>query len=441
MIGRTLGHYRFESRLGEGGMGVVYRALDTRLNRPVAIKVLPPEVSADDDRRLRFRREAQAAAALNHPNICTIHAVEEQEGVAYLVMELLEGRTLRETIGHQPMPLKRLLPAAIQVAEALTAAHERGVLHRDLKPENIFITAQGVAKVLDFGLAKVLHPEREGALPSRGSEELHSRLETISRELTVQGKVFGTVAYMSPEQARGERVDQRSDLFAFGVVLYEMATGRQPFHGKTDAEMLAGILKDEPQPMSAVAAETAPELERIVGKALEKDPADRYHHADDLVTDLRRLKRATDSGVQAVRTPSSPVATSMAGRWGLTARAGRWRWPMAAAVALVAIAGGVAVWRSRQVETGFKPGDRILVADIENATPRSELGALRGVVHSMLHNGVVRFIGPDDVEAFGKDRAAGGVPFIDAGWRSGSAGRESAPAMSPAGSRRTTAAS
>jgi serine/threonine protein kinase len=251
MIGRTLGHYRIEARLGEGGMGVVYRALDTKLNRAVALKVLPQELTGDPVRRLRFQREAQAAAALNHPNICTIHEVGQADGVDYLVMELLEGQTLRERIGQRPMALKELLPIAVQVGEALEAAHGRGVLHRDLKPDNIFVTAQGMAKVLDFGLAKVLQPEQAGGgAGGEGPRNAASRLETISRELTLQGKVLGTVAYMSPEQAKGETIDRRSDLFSFGVVLYEMATGRLPFGGKSDVETLASIIRDVPQPAS-----------------------------------------------------------------------------------------------------------------------------------------------------------------------------------------------
>ncbi len=402
--GSRVGHYEVVSRLGEGGMGVVYRALDTRLNRPVAIKVLPPDLVGSDERRLRFRREAQAAAALNHPNICTIHAVEEHDGSDFLVMELLEGQTLRERIGHRPLPLKTLLPVAMQIGEALQAAHEHGVLHRDLKPDNIFVTRQGTAKVLDFGLAKLLEPEGAGGSTGVGDtadtraggaagEDLHSRMDTISRELTMQGKVFGTVAYMSPEQARGERVTHHSDLFSFGVVLYEMATGRQPFKGKTDAETLASILKEEAPPPGSVTGEPQPELERIIAKALEKDPQDRYHHADDMVTDLRRLKRATDSDVQVVRTPGGPVAVGVprSGRrlsgWSRPSGRSRIAWMGAAAgaAALLAIF-AVRHWVASRPATAFPVGSRIVVADFENATGQSQFDtAIRDAFEWMLN--------------------------------------------------------
>jgi serine/threonine protein kinase/tetratricopeptide (TPR) repeat protein len=408
MVGRTLSHFRITAKIGEGGMGIVYRAEDERLRRTVAIKILPPEVTGQEDRRLRFLREAQAAAALNHPNICTIHEVDSHDGVDFLVMELLEGRTLRDEMHQRPMPVKPLLPIAIQVGEALAAAHAHGVLHRDLKPENIFITTQGTTKVLDFGLAKILSPAadspgRSGAggspAPEQGAD-LNSRLDTMSRELTLQGKVFGTVSYMSPEQARGRPTTQQSDLFSFGLVLYEMATGRQPFRGDSDPETLASIIKDDPTPAATLAPDLPAELDRIIGKCLEKDLADRYHHADELVADLRRLKRVSDSGVKAIRTPGSGVVTgsgvavgsgaatrsgvtggsvvadggalhSTAPRGGVLAWTRR-RWPVLGAAILLTAAGATIAVRTLSPPARLQPGDAVVVADFENHTGKAE---------------------------------------------------------------------
>jgi tRNA A-37 threonylcarbamoyl transferase component Bud32 len=288
-----LAHYRLVEKIGEGGMGVVWKALDTKLNRHVALKILPAELTADDERRLRFQREAQAAAALSHPNIAVIYEVGEHDGSPFIAMEFLEGKNLRSRAGHRSLTSSEWMRLSIPIAEGLAHAHKHGIVHRDLKPDNVMITEEGQVKILDFGLAKLVQPEGR---PAASDSELESRLHTISRELTRAGKVFGTVAYMSPEQARGEAVDHRSDLFSFGVMLYELASGKLPFKAKSDVETLSAVIVSEPSPLSQVAEEIPPEAERIVRKALEKDPASRYQHADELATDLRNLRRDLESG-------------------------------------------------------------------------------------------------------------------------------------------------
>ncbi|MEE9231559.1 MAG: serine/threonine-protein kinase, partial [Acidobacteriota bacterium] len=335
MIGQTLGHYRILERLGQGGMGVVYKALDTKLNRHVAIKVLPQELTADPERRLRFQREAQTAAALNHPNIATIHEVGEHEDSQYIVMEFLEGRTLREVIGHRPMPLKEWLRVALPIAEGLAHAHARHVIHRDLKPDNVMIGGEHQVKILDFGLAKLREPE---ATPTGTGNDIHSRLETISGELSRAGKVFGTVAYMSPEQARGEKTDHRSDLFSFGIVLYQMATGRLPFKGKSDVETLHAVIAQEPTPPSQITEATPQEVERVIRKAMEKETERRYQDAADLAADLRNLQRDLDSGRVSISSGvTSGVQVQPRRAWALTRETRKWAF--AAIAALVVLAG------------------------------------------------------------------------------------------------------
>jgi len=285
MLGKIISHYRILEKLGRGGMGVVYKGEDTTLGRQVALKFLPEEWSKDREALARFKREARAAAALNHPNICTIYEVGEHEGQPFLVMELLEGETLEQRVSARPLKVNEILELAIPVAMGLEAAHAKGIVHRDIKPANIFVTQEGGVKILDFGLAKVA---RAGGLSTVGGMSTES--------LTVPGVVAGTVQYMSPEQALGEPVDARTDLFSFGSVLFEMATGRVPFGGSTLGETIAHILHSQPEAMGRFNSEIPAELERITRKCLEKKPEERYQSAKELRVDLQGLKRGTESG-------------------------------------------------------------------------------------------------------------------------------------------------
>jgi serine/threonine protein kinase len=288
VLGRTISHYKITSQLGEGGMGVVYEAEDTNLGRHVALKFLTPAMAGDENLLQRFQREARAASALNHPNICTIHGIEQFESEHFIVMELLDGESLADRIRRGPLDIESVLTLGVQIVDALESAHSKGIVHRDLKPPNMFVTSRGQAKILDFGLAKIDLREKLDA---------SSTVPTaLADHLTSAGATMGTVAYMSPEQARGEITDARTDLFSFGTVLYQMATGILPFQGDTAAVVFDSILNRDPTPVDQINPLLPPELARIIGQALEKDRDMRYQSATDLKTALKRLKRDLDSG-------------------------------------------------------------------------------------------------------------------------------------------------
>ncbi len=386
LAGRTLAHYRVVEEISRGGMGIVYRAVDTRLNREVALKVLPEELTLDPDRRRRFVLEAQAASALEHPHIAVIHEVNEADGYTYIAMELIRGEKLSDIVARQRPPVTRALDLAIEVASGLARAHEKAVVHRDMKPANVIVTDEGHAKIIDFGIAKLIEP-------------VEATSETRASQQTGAGLVLGTATYMSPEQTRGEKVDHRSDVFSFGILLHEMLSGRPPFHGRSGVETASAILHEQAPRLPAlgptVPAEAGADIQRIVDKCLAKDPADRYQGMKDIVVDLRAARRHLESTMQSVPLVAAPVARRS------------WMW-LAAGAAGAVIAAAVLLPRdpgpSPATATGAEAGPSkpsVAVLYFDNASGTRELEWMRTGIAELV---VTDLSQSQDIEVMGTDR-------------------------------------